>query len=138
MLRTSISIGLLLMILIGWAYADEQLDKEALETLIKGNTVEGKIIKWKSTYKMYFDPSGKFRRIDSLNNKEGGDWYVEDDGKLIMIGRKKKYRSIRQHSDGGYDVYNPSGQVIWTMDKVIPGNPYDLVPPKDSFILVPK
>jgi hypothetical protein len=137
-MRTSLIIGFLLMLLSGWAYADKQLDKETLEALIKGNTVEGKRVKWKTTYKMYFDPSGKYRRIDSLNNKEGGDWRVEKDGKLTMIGRKEHNRIVKQRSDGGYDVYNKSGQVVWTMDKITPGNPYDLVPPTGSFILVPK
>jgi len=137
-MHINLIIGFLLMSLFGWAYADDQLDKATLETVIKGNTVEGKKIKWKTTYKMYFDPSGKYRRIDSLNNKEGGDWRVEKDGKLTMIGRKEKHRIVKQRGDGGYDVYNTSGQVVWTMDKVIPGNPYELVPPTDSFIQVPK
>jgi hypothetical protein len=126
--RRVIICGLLAMNLLGLSYAAEQLDKDTLETLIKGNTVEGRKIKWKTTYRMYFDPSGKFQRIDSLNNKEGGEWHVERDGKLRMTGRKEKYRTVKQRSDGGYDVYNRRGQVIWTMDKVSPGNPYNLIP----------
>jgi hypothetical protein len=126
--RWAIVCGLLAMAFLGQSFAAEQLDKGTLETLIKGNTVEGKKIKWKTTYKMYFDPSGKFWRIDSLDNKERGKWSVENDGTLRMTGRKERDRTVKQRSDGGYDVYNVRGQVIWTMDKVTPGNPYNLEP----------
>ena len=124
--RWAIVCSFLAMNLLGLSFAGEQLDKNTLETLIKGNTVEGKLIKWETTYKMYFAPSGTFRRIDSLNNKTGGEWYVESDGTLHMIGRKEKYRMVKQRSDGGYDVYSPRDQVIWTFEKVSPGNPYNL------------
>ena len=126
--RWAIVCGLLAMNLLGLSFAGEQLDKGTLETLVKGNTVEGKKIKWKTTYKMYFDPSGKFARTDSLNNKEGGEWQIESDGTLRMIGRKENNRTVKQRSDGGYDVYNARGQVIWTIDKVVQGNPYNLIP----------
>ncbi len=121
--------GLLALSLSGGVLADGQLDKETLETLIKGNTIEGMILKWKSSYKTYFDPSGKYGRIDSKNNKEGGVWKVEKDGSLTMVGRKEKRRIIKQRDDGGYDVYNHKGQVTWTIDKITPGNPYNLEPP---------
>jgi len=125
--RWAIVCGFLAMNLVGLSFAGDELDKATLETLIKGNTAEGKRIKWETTYKMYFDPSGKFKRIDSLNNKEGGEWHVESDGTLRMVGRKEKYRTVKQRGDGGYDVYNVRGQVIWTMDKVTPGDPYNLI-----------
>lgn len=124
----AIIFGLLAMNLSGMSFAGDQLDKDTLETLIKGNSAEGRKIQWKTTYKMYFDPSGKFWRIDSLNNKESGKWYVESDGKLRMVGRKERLRTVKQRDDGGYDVYNNRGQVIWTMDKVSPGNPFHLIP----------
>lgn len=130
-LRWSIVFSLLAMSLSGLSYAAEQLDNGALETLIKGNTVEGKRIKWKTTYKMYFDPAGRFTRIDSLNNEERGEWRIETDGTLCMIGHRRereKCRTVKQRNDGGYDVYNVRGQVIWTMDKVSPGNPFSLKP----------
>lgn len=126
--RWAIVCGLLAMNLVALSFAGEKLDKDTLETLIKGNTVEGKKIKWKSTYKMYLDPSGEFRRIDSNNNNEGGVWRVESDGTLCMTGRKENCRAIKQRSDGGYDVYSDRGQVVWTMDKFSPGDPYNLMP----------
>lgn len=119
---------IILIALPAWAQADEQIDQESLEKLLTGNTVEGRKIKWDTTYRMYFDPSGRFRRIDSLNNKEGGEWRVESNGRLCMVGRKEHCRTIRQRKDGGLDAYNMQGQLVWTMDKVIPGNPYELSP----------
>lgn len=130
-LRWSIVFSLLAMNFSGLSFAAEQLDKATLETLIKGNSVEGKKIRWKTTYKMHFDPSGKFSRIDSLNNEERGAWRIESDGALCMTGlrrEKERCRTVKQRSDGGYDVYNVRGQVIWTMDKVSPGNPFSLKP----------
>ncbi len=124
--RWTIVCCLLAMTLSGLSFAGGQLDKGTLETLIKGNSVEGKRIKWKTTYKMYFEPSGMFRRIDSLNNKESGEWEIESDGTLCMIGRKKRCRAVKQRGDGGYDVYNRRDEVVWTMDKVTSGNPYNL------------
>jgi len=128
--RWTIVCGFLAMNLLGLSFAGEQVEKGALETLIKGNTVEGKKIKWKTTYKMYFDSSGKFSRIDSLNNKESGEWSVECDGTLCLSKNvhKEKCRTVKQRSDGGHDVYNVRRQVIWTMDKVTSGNPYNLIP----------
>jgi hypothetical protein len=125
--RTMLCV-LIAMTLPALALADEQLDQAAVENLISSNTVEGKKLKWGTTYRTYFDPSGKFHRIDSLNNKEGGEWYIQDNGRLCMVGRKERCRIIKQRNDGGYDVFNRQGQQIWTIDKVIPGYPYDLKP----------
>ena len=96
-----IGFCLLLTFGAGLALANEPLGKEALETAIKGNTVEGRFLKWKTTFKMYYDPSGKFRRIDSLNNKEGGSWSIDAKGVLLMSGRKDRYRTVKQRDDGG-------------------------------------
>lgn len=112
----------------GLAHADEQLGKEALETLIKGNTVEGTKLNWKTTYKMYFDPNGRFTRIDSLNNKEKGAWSIDEKGILLMSGRKNNYRIVKKRSDGGHDLCDKTGKPLLTMDKVVPGNPYNLQP----------
>jgi len=126
--RSILVFTFLALIFPGLSLSGEQLNKDSLEKLIKGNSAEGKKITWNTTYKMYFDPSGKFSRIDSLNNKEGGEWKVENDGTLVMSGRKEKRRTVSQRSDGGYDVHNRAGDVIWTMDKITSGNPYNLVP----------
>ena len=106
-----------------------EMDKASLEKLLSGNTVEGSRIKWKTTYKMHLDSAGTYSRIDSLNNKERGTWKVMKDGTLMMTGRKKgkeQERTVKQRTDGAYEVYNARGMVIWTIDKVTPGNPYQL------------
>ena len=127
-LRWSILFIFLAINAIGVAVADEKLDKATLETLIKGNSAEGKNLVWNITYKMYFDPTGRFRRIDSRGNREGGDWEIEKDGTLFMMGNKNRRRTVKQRSDGGYNVYNRRGDIIWTMEKVTPGNAYNLTP----------
>ena len=125
--RCTIACCFLAISLPGLSFAGEQISKDTLETLIKGNTVEGKKIRWETTYKMYFDPAGTFMRIDSLTNKDGGEWYVASDGLLCTTARKKeRCRSVIQRSDGGYEVYNKREEVVWTMDKISPGDPYNL------------
>ena len=127
--RLAIICGFLAINLLGVSFAGEPLGKDALETLIKGNTIEGKKVKWDTTYKMYFDASGKFIRTDSLNNKDRGEWRIESDGSLCIIRGKEKCRIIKQRSDGGgYDLYNLLGKLLLTIDKVSPGNPYNLAP----------
>jgi hypothetical protein len=118
--------GLLAMNVLNLSYAGGQLDKDTLETLIKGNTAEGQWVKWGTTYKMYFDPSGKYKRIDSLDNKTGAKWFVDSDGTLRLVGRKDRYRTVKQREDGGYDVYSPGGELLWTMDKFTTGDTYKL------------
>ncbi|KPK38336.1 MAG: hypothetical protein AMJ69_08675 [Gammaproteobacteria bacterium SG8_47] len=111
----------------GLILADKPVEKEAFEAAIKGNTVEGRKINWETTYQMYFDPSGKYFRLDSLNNRENGNWSVDKNGDLVMEGRKKpQYRTVKQRDDGGYDIYGNRGEVIWTIDKILPGDPHGL------------
>lgn len=111
----------------GLVLADKPIDRDTFEAAIRGNTVEGRKIQWDTTYKMYFEPSGKYFRIDSLNNKEKGKWSVAKNGDLVMEGRKKpKSRAVTQRDDGGYDIHNDRDQVIWTIDKIVPGDPHGL------------
>ena len=124
-----ITVVSIFMIPLNSLLAATSVDKATLEQLIKGNTIEGSLVKWKTTYKTYFDPSGKFSRVDSLNNVERGTWVVSDDGRLLMTGFKKgkeKDREVKKRDDGVYEVYSDRGEVIWTIEKVSPGNPYDL------------
>lgn len=73
--------------------AETRVSGTELKTLLSGNTVEGKYIKWKTTHKMYFEATGKLRRIDSLNNKEKGEWYIDDSGNLCISVKKYGQRS---------------------------------------------
>lgn len=110
-------------------FAAEPVDKATLESLVKGNTAEGTSIKWNNTFKLYFDPSGKYSRLDSKNNQENGKWAVSDKGELVMTGFKKnkeQKRDVKKRDDGVYEIFGDGGQLIWTIEKVTPGNPYDL------------
>ena len=116
----------LAMNLLGLSFAGEHVDKDTLNTLIKGNTVEGIRVAWKTSYKMYFDSSGKFNRIDSNNSKDKGEWEVKKDGSLCIIKGKEKCRWVKQRSDGGYEITNLLDKLLWTITKVSPGDPYGL------------
>jgi len=122
----AIIFGFFAMSLTGLSFAGEHLDKDTLETLIKGNTVEGVRVAWKTSYKMYFDSSGKFKRIDSNNTTDKGEWEVKKDGSLCIIKGKTKCRWANKRSDGGYEVTNLLDKLLWTITKVSPGDPYGL------------
>ena len=102
-----------------------KLDGDEIKKLLLGNTAEGKFAKWGTTHKTYFDPTGKLRRIDNLNNKESGFWAIDNEGHLcIEIGRRK-CNTVKRRPDGGYDVYR-AGELRHTYDKIVKGNPYNL------------
>ena len=106
------------------AIAETKVSGEEITTLLSGNTVEGKFIMWNTTYKAYFEATGKLRRIDSLNNKESGEWFIESD-KLCIKTRKKRCGNIMKRDDGGYNAYR-AGNFKYTFDKIVPGNPHIL------------
>lgn len=124
--RYAVVCGLLSMSVSYSSFAGEKVSSDSLESALKGNTVEGRKLKWKTTYKMYLDPSGRMGRVDSLDNVEAGEWRVDSDGALCIQVRKNRCRVVEQRDDGGYDVFNQRGQKIWTMDTISPGNPYGL------------
>ena len=107
------------------AIAETQTSGEDLKTLLSGNTVEGRYIKWETTHKMYFEATGKIRRIDSLNNKQSGEWYVNSLNELCVEVRKHRCNQVMKRDDGGYNVYR-KGALKFTFDKIVPGNPYNL------------
>ena len=103
---------------------ETQVTGEELKTLLSGNTVEGNYIKWKTTHKMFFDASGEIRRIDSLNNKETGNWRIYKNELCVEI-RKEKCNKVMKREDGGYNVMR-RGDVKFTFEKILPGNPHNL------------
>jgi hypothetical protein len=107
------------------AFAETDVSGEDLKTLLSGNTVEGKYIKWDTTHKMYFEATGKIRRIDSKNKKEKGEWYINGSGELCISMRKEHCNYVMKRDDGGYNVYR-SGTLKFTFDKIVSGNPYNL------------
>jgi len=107
------------------AIADTTVSGEELKTLLSGNTVEGKYLKWDTTHKMYFEATGKIRRIDSLNNKQSGDWYIDSNDLLCISMKRERCNEVTKRDDGGYNV-SRKGSVKFTFDKILPGNPHGL------------
>ena len=107
------------------AAADTTVSGEELKKLLSGNTAEGRYIKWETTHKMFFDAAGKLRRIDSLNNREEGSWSVNKSGQLCIEVRRERCNDVTKRPDGGYDV-SRRGEVKFTFDKIVPGNPHNL------------
>lgn len=105
--------------------AETRLKSAEIKTLLTGNTAEGKYIKWKTTHKMFFDASGKIRRTDSRNNNEKGSWSVNDQDELCINVRKRRCNEVMKRDDGGYNVYR-NKRLLFTFDKILPGNPYKL------------
>ena len=126
--RIVISFFIIMFTLFGLslsANAETRLSADELTTLISGNTVEGQYIKWKTTHKMFFEETGKIRRIDSLNNKESGEWEVNKSGELCVSMKKTRCNEVMKRDDGGYNIYR-RGNLKFTFDKVLPGNPHNL------------
>ena len=107
------------------AVAETQVSGEELKTLLSGNTVEGRYIKWETTHKMYFSENGKLSRIDSNNNKEKGEWEINKSGELCISVRKTRCNKVMKRDDGGYDVFR-RGDLKFTFDKILTGNPHNL------------
>lgn len=107
------------------AMAETKISGDEIKMLLSGNTAEGKYIKWKTTHKMYFEATGKLRRIDSLNNKEIGEWYINKSGQLCFIVRKDRCNDVMKRDDDGYNIYR-RGTFKFTFDKILPGNPHNL------------
>ena len=120
---SAVMIGLLGLFHI--AIAETRVSSEELKTLLSGNTVEGRYIKWGTTHKMYFEATGKMRRIDSLNNEEKGAWSVNKNDELCVEVRKERCNEVMKRDDGGYNIYR-RGTHKFTFDKILPGNPHNL------------
>jgi predicted RNA-binding protein (virulence factor B family) len=107
-------------------FADKGLEKDELEALVTGKTLEGKWIKWNTTYRMYLATSGEFRRIAGTATKEEGRWWINKKGKLCFEKNQKVCRRVKQREDGGYNLYNRKKELMQTIDKILDGNPHKL------------
>ncbi len=130
---------LLSFLVMGMSHAEEKVDAEEkteitdLRLLITGNTVEGKIVKSHINYKMYFHPSGKLLRHDSKANVEKGGWRISKKTDLCITFAAEKCFTVKKRGDAVFDLYGPNGELIFTIDKVILGNPnkYDALTGKN-------
>ena len=115
------------------AGAEDKTEITDLRLILTGNTVEGKIIKSQSSYKMYFHPSGKLLRHISKAAVEKGDWRISNKTDLCLTFAAEKCFTVKKRGDGEFDLYGPSGELIYTVDKVILGNPnkYDALTGKN-------
>ncbi|UCE88284.1 MAG: hypothetical protein JSW10_07925 [Pseudomonadota bacterium] len=104
---------------------DTPVGADELKALLSGNTAEGRYIKWETTHKMFFDASGEIRRVDSLNNEEKGEWYVNKQGELCISVRKERCSEVTMRDDGGYNA-SRKGTLVFTFDKIVSGNPHNL------------
>lgn len=116
----------LMFIISTSVFADKRVEKEELEALITGKTLEGKWIKWNTTYKMYLDPSGEFRRIAGTATKDEGRWWVNKKGKLCFEKNQKACRRVKKRDDGDYNLYNKKKELMQTIEKIVDGNPHKL------------
>lgn len=105
----------------------EILDQAAAEQLLKGNTVEATDFKFKKNIRFYFEPSGTYKRLDEMNNRETGKWYIEQRGQLCLsfVSGTEKCRSIDSIGDGKYVLLSNTKKSL-KFNKVLPGNPYNL------------
>ena len=120
---------LLSLLVMGLSHAEEKIVAEEkteitdLRLIITGNTVEGKIVKSHTSYKMYFHPSGKLVRHDSKANVEKGSWRVSNKTDLCLTFAAEKCFTVKKRGDGEFDLYSANEELIFTIDKVILGNP---------------
>jgi len=130
---------LLSFLVVGLSHAEERPGAEEkteitdLRLIITGNTVEGKIVKSHTNYKMYFHPSGKLVRHDSKANVEKGGWRISNKTDLCITFAAEKCFTVKKRGDGEFDLYSPDEELVFTIDKVILGNPnkYDALTGKN-------
>lgn len=118
----------LFLIVIGLSHAEEGIDHNEVKISFTGNTIEGKIIKRDTNYKMYLHPSGKLIRLDSKDSLERGSWYINSDNELCLTFDSEECYTINKRSEGQFDLHNQNGGLELTIVKVILGNPDKMNP----------
>lgn len=119
---------LLLFFVIGLSHAEEGVDHNEVKISFIGNTLEGKIIKRGTNYKMYLHPSGKLIRLDSKDSLEKGSWRINSISELCLTFDSEECYSINKRSEGQFDLRNRNGALELTIVKVILGNPDKMKP----------
>ena len=124
----AVACGLLLFFSMGLSHAEENIDYFDVKVAFTGNTMEGKIIKRDTNYKMYLHPSGKLIRHDNKDNLEKGMWHINSKDELCLTFDSKECHSVKQRGDGRFDLYNQNDELELTIVKVTLGNPDKMKP----------
>ena len=119
---------LFFFIAIGLSHAEEGNDQNEVKLDFTGNTLEGKIIKRDTSYKMYLHPSGKLIRLDSKDSLVRGSWYINSNNDLCLTFDSEKCFTVNKRSEGRFDLHNQKGDLELTIVKVILGNPDKMKP----------
>jgi hypothetical protein len=121
-------LGVIVLVLTNTTYADKRVNKDKLEKLISGNTLEGKWFRWETNYRMYLDPSGDFIRVygDEFGSSETGRWFINKKDKLCFEIANTACRRVKQRGDGGYNLYGAKKVLKQTIEKITEGNHYKL------------
>lgn len=130
-IHTKVSIlCLVIFFAVNTVNAETRVEKDDLEKLVTGKTLEGKWIMWESNYRMYLHPDGSFKRIygkgETFDVRDSGSWWVSKNGKLCYKINKKACRRVKQRDDEGYNLYNKQMKLKQTIEKITDGNPYKL------------
>ena len=118
----------LLLFSIDLSHAEKNIDHSEVKVAFTGNTIEGKIIKRDTSYKMYLHPSGKLIRLDSKDSLERGSWYINSDNELCLTFDSEECYTINKRSEGQFNLHNQNGGLELTIVKVILGNPDKMNP----------
>ncbi|MEJ2362447.1 MAG: hypothetical protein P8Z75_13715 [Gammaproteobacteria bacterium] len=108
--------------------APKALNHDEAVKLIKGNTAEGKNVKWNKSMLWYFADSGELRKLDAHGNKGKASWNINEKGELCYQDKhmnQEKCAAILPQEDGKYAVPIGNGGG-WIWDKIVPGNPHNL------------
>ena len=129
--KRKILIGTFASILLAYASPSAATGDEYytdMKMVLTGNTVEGKLSKQDSSYKMYFHPSGALIRIVEKNEPEKGEWRMKGENELCLKFVTEACRTIEKRGEGKYDLYDKNGDLGLTIVRVIIGNPDKLKP----------
>ncbi len=109
-----------------------KLNRQEVESLISGNTLEGSNLNHQEKMTWYFKKSGKIKKLDEHGNSGKGKWRIDDRGFLCVKFKRggERCRVIVAKEYGGYKVIGTAhpeeGKLIWQINRVLPGNVNDL------------
>lgn len=117
--------ALTMFLLSGLAMGAETLNREQVETLLKGNTAEGVNTQWDKKMIWYFQEGGTLRKQKANGKRGKAEWSIDKDGQLCYQDKhmdEANCEPVIRRDDGKYDAN--AGK--WRFDKVLPGNAHSL------------